>query len=96
MRDTIGNLVSHCGGIDTVSETQRLAARRVSVLEAELIHLEDKFAVTRQQGGEPDPDLLDLYGRLADRQRRLSDPSGWKRTSKDVGSNLGDFMRWPP
>jgi hypothetical protein len=93
VRDTIGNLVSHCGGIDTVSETQRLAARRVSVLEAELIYLEDKFAIARQQGEEPDPDLLDLYGRLADRQRRLSDPLGWKRTPKDVSSNLGDFMR---
>ena len=54
-KNTLHNLVAHCGGADMVSETQRLAARRVSVLEAELVYLEDKFAATREQGGEPDP-----------------------------------------
>jgi hypothetical protein len=83
-RDTLQALLTHCGGADAVSETQRLAARRVSVLEAELIFLEDQFALTREQGGEPEPATLDLYGRLADRQRRLSEPLGWRRSQREV------------
>ena len=61
-----------------------LMARRVGTLEAELVFIEDGFARTRAEGGEPEPALLDLYGRLADRQRRLADPLGWQRRSKDV------------
>jgi hypothetical protein len=67
-----------------VSETQRLIARRVSTLEAELVFLEDKLASIRAAGDEPDAATLDLYGRLADRQRRLADPLGWQRTSRDI------------
>jgi hypothetical protein len=93
VKDTLGGLMAHCGGAGMVSETQKLAARRVSVLEAELIHLEDNFAIAREQGREPEPAALDLYGRLADRQRRLADPLGWQRTARDVGPSLGDFMR---
>lgn len=61
-----------------------LMARRVGTLEAELVFIEDGFARTRAEGGEPDPALLDLYGRLADRQRRLADPLGWERNAKNV------------
>jgi hypothetical protein len=92
MRDTLRSLEVHCGG--ALSETQRLAARRVSTLEAELIFLEDKFAQARAEGREPDISTLDLYGRLADRQRRLADSAlGWQRTPRDVGPTLGDLMR---
>lgn len=84
-RDTINAIVNgHLAGADQASETQLLMARRVGTLEAELIHLEDKFARTRAEGGEPEPALLDLYGRLADRQRRLADPLGWERRAKNV------------
>lgn len=83
MKDTLRQLIVHCGG-DLISETQKLAARRVSVLEAELIYLEDGFASVREAGGEPDPATLDLYGRLADRQRRLADPLGWRRAQREV------------
>ena len=84
VKSTIRSLVVHCGGADLISETQKLAARRVSVLEAELVHLEDRFAAAREQGEEPDPLTLDLYGRLADRQRRLADPLGWHRAQRTV------------
>jgi hypothetical protein len=87
LRDTLRSLEVHCGG--EMSETQRLAARRVSVLEAELCYLEDAFAATRAAGGEPDVARLDLYGRLADRQRRLADPLGWQRTPRDITPPLG-------
>jgi hypothetical protein len=54
VKDTMGGLVAHCGGPSMISETKRLTARRVSVLEAELIHLEDRIALARQHGDEPD------------------------------------------
>ena len=74
-RDTYNAIInSHLGGPDMVSETQSLMARRVGTLEAELIFIEDKFASIRAAGGEPDMATLELYGRLADRQRRLADP----------------------
>jgi hypothetical protein len=74
LRDTLEKLEAHCR---VFSETQRLAARRVSTLEAELVFLEEKFAKARAEGGEPNAADLDLYGRLADRQRRLAEPLGW-------------------
>jgi hypothetical protein len=85
MKDTFRSLEAHCAG--QMSETQRLAARRVSVLEAELIYLENGFALTREQGGEPDPITLDLYGRLAGQQRRLAEPLGWNRAQRVVSWN---------
>lgn len=66
-------------------------ARRVGTLEAELVFIEDKFAAIRAAGGEPDIATLDLYGRLADRQRRLSDPLGWRRMQRDVSPTLAEI-----
>jgi hypothetical protein len=91
MREALANLVAHAGGADVVSETQKLAARRVAFLEAELVYLENEVATVRQAGGEPDPARLDLYGRLADRQRRLADPLGWHRTPRDVTPTLHEI-----
>jgi hypothetical protein len=85
-RDTIGQITQMCGGPDMIAETQALAARRVGTLEAVLVFIEDKFAAIYADGGEPDADKLDLYGRLADRQRRLSDPLGWQRRPREVQS----------
>lgn len=91
-RDTLSSLLSHCGGADVVSETRRLAARRVSVLESELVFLENKFAQLRAAGGEPNPEQLDLYGRLADRQRRLSESLGWERTQRDLTPSVAEYI----
>jgi hypothetical protein len=83
-RDTYHAIVnSMLGGADQCSETQMLMARRVGTLEAELIHMEDEFAATRAAGGKPEERLVDLYGRLADRQRRLADPLGWRRVPRE-------------
>jgi hypothetical protein len=91
-RDTIQAIVvGMCGGADMASETQTLMALRVGTLEAELVFIEDKFAATRAAGGEPDAATLDLYGRLADRQRRLADPLGWERRPRDVTPTLADI-----
>jgi hypothetical protein len=91
MRETFECLLVHCGGDGVVSETQRLIARRIGTLEAELVFMEDKLASTRAAGGEPDPATVDLYGRLADRQRRLADPLGWQRTPKDVTPSIAEI-----
>ncbi len=91
MRDTLQSLQAHCGG--ELSETQRLAARRVSTLEAELVYLEDKFAQARAEGREPNAFDLDLYGRLADRQRRLAEAAlGWQRTARDATLSLSEYL----
>jgi hypothetical protein len=90
-RDTYRSIVAMLGGADMVSETQALMARRVGTLEAELVHIEDQFARVRAEGGEPDIAKLDLYGRLADRQRRLADPLGWHRIQRTV-TTFGDLM----
>ena len=92
-RDTYRAIVGMCGGVDMVSETQSLMARRVGTLEAELGFIEDKFAAIRAAGGEPDASTLDLYGRLADRQRRLADPLGWSRMPRDVTPTLDQYLR---
>jgi hypothetical protein len=91
MRETFECLLTHCGGDGVVSETQRLVARRIGTLEAELVFIEDKLASIRAAGGEPDPAIVDLYGRLADRQRRLADPLGWQRTPRDVSPTLSEI-----
>jgi hypothetical protein len=91
-RDTYRAIVNGmCGGV--ASETQALMARRVGTLEAELVFIEDKFAAVRAAGGEPDPATVELYGRLADRQRRLAgDALGWQRTPRDVTPTLSDYL----
>jgi hypothetical protein len=91
MRETFECLLTHCGGDGVVSETQRLIARRIGTLEAELVFIEDKLASIRAAGEEPDPAIVDLYGRLADRQRRLADPLGWQRTARDVSPTLSEI-----
>jgi hypothetical protein len=70
-----------------------IVARRIGTLEAELVFIEDKLATIRAAGGEPDPTIVDLYGRLADRQRRLAEPLQWRRTPRDLNEGFGDAWR---
>ena len=93
MRDTYHAMLAHAGGADYVSETKRLMARRVAACEAELIHLEDKFACARAGGGEPNTTDLELYGRLTGQQRRCLEALGWDRTARDItGPTLGQLL----
>ncbi|MDR6657788.1 hypothetical protein J2W51_000330 [Tardiphaga robiniae] len=94
MRDSLQSLVAHCGGEDLMSETRRMAARRVAALEAELIMMEDRIASIRGKAKQPPPSLLQLYGMLADRQRRLSEALGWDRSKKPVNDiDLASYIR---
>ena len=93
MRDAYANLVSHCGGIDNISETKRLAARRIAALEAELIHMEDHFALSRASGDTPDAATVHLYSTISNTQRRLAEALGWQRTARDVFPTSIDMDR---
>src|SRR6516165_2449430 len=84
MRDTYRAVIQHCGGDDAISELERMVARRIGALEAELVHMEDGFATLRAAGGEPDATSLDLYSRLSNTQRRHSEAIGWARRPRDV------------
>ena len=63
VKETLCALQQHCGG--ELSETQKLMARRVAVLESELIFLEDGFARARAKGREPNSAALWAAGRSA-------------------------------
>jgi hypothetical protein len=69
-----------------------MAARRCASLEAELVYLEDGFAQARAAGREPEAAQLDLYSRLSNTQRRLTEGLGWERTAKDVTPSLAEYL----
>jgi hypothetical protein len=92
MRDTYQAVIQHCGGQDAISELERMTARRIGALEAELIHLEDKFATIRAAGGEPDAAVLDLYSRISNTHRRHCESIGWQRRPRDITPSLGAYL----
>lgn len=93
MRDTLSAMLTHLGGADLASEPQRMLARRVAALEAELIHLEDKFARARAEGREPNAADLDLYSRIASAQRRHLEAIGLQRVPRDITPDLSDYIK---
>jgi hypothetical protein len=93
MRDTLTAMLAHLGGEDYASEAQRMLARSVAAMEAELIHLEDKFASQRIVGEEPDASDLDLYTRMSSAQRRHLEAIGLQRVPKDNTPTLDEYLR---
>jgi len=93
MRDTLDAVVAHCGGEGYTSELKRMQARRIAALEAELIHIEDRIARAHAAGEEPAIADLDLYGRLANGQRRHCEALGWDRTARNITPNLSDYLK---
>jgi hypothetical protein len=93
MRDVYIGLVQHCGGNDNITDTRRMCCRRIAALEAELVSHEDRIASIRRRGKEPPASLLQTYGMLADRQRRLSEAIGWDRHTKDTTPSLQDYIK---
>jgi hypothetical protein len=92
MRDAYHAVIQHCGGEDAISELERMTARRIGALEAELIFQEDKIAAIRAAGGEPEPATLDLYSRVSNTHRRHCESIGWQRRSRDVTPALNDYV----
>lgn len=91
-RDLVEGLADHVGGPDRMSEPERMTIRRCAALETELVHLESKFANLRAGGGEPSAADLDLYGRLANGQRRHLETLGITRRVRDVVPDLRDYV----
>jgi hypothetical protein len=85
-------MLDHVGGADFASEPQKLSARRVSVLETELRFQEMKIAQIRAAGGEPDAELLDLYSRVSNTQRRHLEALGYQRVARDVTPSLAAYV----
>ena len=94
MRDTYRAVIQHCGGDDAISELERMTARRIGALEAELVHMESRFGAIRAEGGEPDAVSLDLYSRLSNTHRRHCETIGWQRRPRDVTMtpHLGHYL----
>ena len=92
MRDTLDSLVIHLGGEGHVTETQRMACRRIAVLETELVHMEDAIGRLRCEGSSPPPEMLDLYARLGNAQRRFCEALGWQRVPRDLTPTLQSYL----
>lgn len=93
LRDTLADLVAHCGGADRVSDPERMTARRSAALEAELIHMEAKFANLRSEGKDPATSDLDLYSRMSNTQRRLLEGLGMQARIRDVTPDLSAYLQ---
>jgi hypothetical protein len=92
MRDTYRAVIQHCGGDGAISELERMAARRIGALEAELVHMESRFGAIRAEGGEPDAISLDLYQRMANSQRRCCESIGWQRRQRNITPSLREYL----
>ena len=92
MRDTMGDMFSHLGGEDNMTAPSRMLSRRVGAFEAELIHLEDKFARARAEGREPEHADLDLYSRMSSAQRRMFEALGLERRQRDITPSLDAYI----
>lgn len=91
-RDLCEGLADHLGGADRMSEPERMTVRRAAALEAELVHLEAKFAECRAAGNAPDAADLDLYSRVTNTQRRVLEAIGATRRPRDVTPSLSEYL----
>lgn len=91
-RDINDKLSVHCGGADRMSEPERMTARRAAALEAELMHLEARFAQIRAENGSPSADDLDLYSRISNTQRRHFEALGMNKRARDLTPDLHSYL----
>jgi hypothetical protein len=95
LKSTMKAMIAHCG--DAISDTQRMACRRIGALEAELVFQEDRIAKIRRQGKEPPASLIKTYSLLSYQQRRLMIDIGWEKTANGTEPNnepqdLADYI----
>ena len=91
-RDLCESLAQHVGGLDRMSEPERMTIRRAAALECELVHLEDAFATARLAGRAPDAADIDLYSRITNTQRRVLDSLGMQSRPRDVAPDLHAYL----
>jgi hypothetical protein len=90
VRNTSAAMAQHLGG--DITEPERMIIRRVAVIEAELAEMELKIAHDRFHKIEVEEKFLDLYGRMANAQRRFLETVGLKRVPKDVTPTLSEYL----
>jgi hypothetical protein len=66
---------------------------RAAAIEAELINLEARFALSRVGGEQPTPTELNLHSRLTNTLRRVCEVLGWQRHAKDITPTLNEYAR---
>lgn len=91
-RDVVEALATHVGGADRQSEPERMTARRIAALEAELAAMEVRFAQLREAGESPTANDLDLYARLGNAQRRHLEAIGMQAKVRDVTPDLRGYL----
>jgi hypothetical protein len=93
-RDLIATHLADLGGEENCSAAEKAIVRRAAVIITELEILETQLALARRTN----PDLLDLYVRVASGLRRLLETIGLQRRPKDVtnGEFPGGLPRWLP
>lgn len=91
-REVTEAMEAHVGGAGKQTEPERMLTRRVAALEAELVSMEVRFATLRAAGSEPSERDLDLYGRLANGQRRHLEALGIQRRPRDLVPDLRSYV----
>jgi hypothetical protein len=92
LRSTMQAMIAHCG--PGISDTQRMACRRIGALEAELIFTEDRIASIRRKGREPPTSLLSTYSSFAAQQRRLMMDLGWNASNAKPTNEPHDLQEY--
>jgi len=91
-RDLCEALAQHVGGIDRMSEPERMTIRRAAALECELVRLEVAFAEARIANRVPDAADIDLYSRITNTQRRVLDSLGMHSKPGDITPDLHAYL----
>jgi hypothetical protein len=62
------------------------------VFEAEMRLMEAKIAIDRQAKRDPDEKYIDLYSRLVNAQRRLTETVGMRRVPRTIVPSLEEYV----
>lgn len=80
-RDLIAAQVSDLGGSDTISEAEKVLARRCAMLTLQLEMMEQRWA---DNDGEASPRQLERYTRVSNTLRRLLSTLGLEKRPRDI------------
>jgi hypothetical protein len=82
LKDLIASHVSDLGGIDQVSEAEKVLVRRAAMLTLQLELQEQRFA--RNEGGEASSKQIETYQRVTNTLRRTLESLGLQRRTRDI------------
>jgi hypothetical protein len=74
---------------------RRPAAALVQVSRRKLFELDPRATDNqlRCEGREPPPELLDLYCKLGNAQRRFCEALGWQRVPRDLTPSISSYIQ---